>query len=91
MNFKKLVLGCIEASKQASSFRPIQEKKQNLQVNIRWKALDEICKMYILLHRSDIKISAKSLHKFGNIELLVIKTQFIRIFAILALQLLFSF
>ena len=30
-----------------------------LQVNTRWKALEEIYKMYILLHRSDIKKSAK--------------------------------
>ena len=30
-------------------------RRQNLQVNIRWKALDEIYKMYILLHRSDLK------------------------------------
>ena len=34
-------------------------RRQILQVNIRWKALDEIYKMYILLHRSDLKISAK--------------------------------
>jgi len=30
-----------------------------LQVNIRWKALDEIYKIYMLLHRSDLNISAK--------------------------------
>ena len=34
-------------------------RRQILQINIRWKALDEIYKMYILLHRSDLKISAK--------------------------------
>ena len=34
-------------------------RRQILQVNIRWKALDEIYKMYILLHRSDSKNSAK--------------------------------
>ena len=28
-----------------------------LQVNIRWKALDEIYKIYMLLHRSDLNIS----------------------------------
>ena len=28
-----------------------------LQVNIRWKALDEIYKIYMLLHRSDLSIS----------------------------------
>ena len=30
---------------------------ENLQVNIRWQALDEIYKMYMLLHRSDLNIS----------------------------------
>ena len=29
----------------------------NLQVNTRWKALDEIYKIYMLLHRSDLNIS----------------------------------
>ena len=28
-----------------------------MQVNIRWKALDEIYKIYMLLHRSDLNIS----------------------------------
>ena len=32
-------------------------RRQNLQVNIRWKALDEIYKIYMLLHRSDPNIS----------------------------------
>ena len=39
--------------------RSLLYRRQILQVNIRWKALDEIYKMYILLHRSDLKISAK--------------------------------
>ena len=34
-------------------------RRQLLQVNIRWKSLDEIYKMYILLHRSDIKTQQK--------------------------------
>ena len=33
-------------------------RRQILQVNIRWKALDEIYKMHIPLHRSDLKIPA---------------------------------
>ena len=33
-------------------------RRRVLQVNIRWKALDETYKIYILLHRSDLKISA---------------------------------
>ena len=32
-------------------------RRQILQVNIRWKALDEIYKIYMLLHRSDLNIS----------------------------------
>ena len=32
-------------------------RRQILQVNIRWKALDEIYKIYMLLHRSDQNIS----------------------------------
>ena len=32
-------------------------RRQILQENIRWKALDEIYKLYVLLHRSDLNIS----------------------------------
>ena len=46
-------------------------RRQILQVNIRWKALDEICKIYMLLHRSDLNISAifrqfSGVFKVGN-------------------------
>ena len=34
-------------------------RSQILQENIRWKALDEIYKIYMLLHRSDLNISEK--------------------------------
>ena len=33
-------------------------RSQLLQQNIRWKALDEIYKICMLLHRSDLNISA---------------------------------
>ena len=39
--------------------RSLLYRRRFLQVNIRWKALDEIYKIYILLHRSDLKIPAK--------------------------------
>ena len=39
--------------------RSFLHRRQNLQENIRWKALDEIYKIYMLLHRSDLNISAK--------------------------------
>jgi len=38
--------------------RSLLYRRQILQVNIRWKALDEIYKIYMLLHRSDLNISA---------------------------------
>ena len=37
-----------------------------LQVNIRWKALDEIYKIYMLLHSSDLNISEKYFSKFSS-------------------------
>ena len=39
--------------------RSLLYRRQNLQVNIRWKALEEIYinKIYTLLHRSDLSIS----------------------------------
>ena len=39
--------------------RSLVYRRQILQENIRWKALDEIYKIYMLLQRSDLKISAK--------------------------------
>ena len=41
-------------------------RSQTLQVNIRWKALDEIYKIYMLLHRSDLNISA-NFHRFFGV------------------------
>ena len=37
--------------------RSLLYRRQILQENIRWKALDKIYKIYILLHRSDLNIS----------------------------------
>ena len=50
--------------------RSLLYRRQILQVNIRWKALDEIYKIYMLLHRSDLNISEFFrqffLHFFGK-------------------------
>ena len=55
--------------------RPLLCRRQILQVNIRWKALDEIYNIYMLLHRSDLNISeffrqkiSHFLAKFAKIE-----------------------
>ena len=41
-------------------------RRQILQENIRWKALDEIYKIYMLLHRSDLNISEKCRQTFSH-------------------------
>ena len=39
--------------------RSLLYRRQILQENIRWKDLDEIYKIYMLLYRSDLKIQQK--------------------------------
>ena len=46
--------------------RSLLYRRQILQENIRWKALDEIYKIYMLLHRSDLNISEKFRLTFSN-------------------------
>ena len=53
MKIKWLVLGCIEA-----------DFCKKIIQNIRLKALDEIYKMYMLLQRSDLNISANFRREF---------------------------
>ena len=42
--------------------RSLLYRRQFLQENIRWKALDEIFKIDMLLHRSDLKMLANLRH-----------------------------
>ena len=44
--------------------RSLLYRRQVLQENIRWKALDEIYKICMLLHRSDLNISEKIVKLF---------------------------
>ena len=48
--------------------RSLLYRRQILQVNIRWKALDEIYKIYMLLHRSDLNISENVKSNFFKIN-----------------------
>ena len=45
--------------------RSLLYRRQILQVNIRWKALDEIYKINMLLHRSDLSISENFRQNFS--------------------------
>ena len=49
-----------------SRARSLLYRRQILQVNIRWKALDEIYKIHMFLHRSDLTISAKCRETFSH-------------------------
>ena len=46
--------------------RSLLYRRQILQENIRWKALDEIYKIYMPLHRSDLNISEKNRQRFSH-------------------------
>ena len=46
--------------------RSLLYRRQFLQQNIRWKALDEIYKIYMLLHRSDLNISENFRQTFSH-------------------------
>ena len=46
--------------------RSLLYRRQILQENIRWKALDEIYKIYMLLHRSDLNFSENFCQTFSH-------------------------
>ena len=46
--------------------RSLLYRRKILQENIRWKALDEIYKIYMLLHRSDLNISENFRQTFSH-------------------------
>ena len=46
--------------------RSLLYRRQILQQNICWKALDEIYKVYMLLHRSDLNISENFRQTFSR-------------------------
>ena len=48
--------------------RSLLYRRQILQVNSRWKALDEIYKIYMLLHPLYLKMSAKNRQHFFTNE-----------------------
>ena len=48
--------------------RSLLYRRQILQENIRWKALDEIYKIYMLLHRSDLNISENFRQTFSHVS-----------------------
>ena len=70
--------------------RSLLYRRQILQENIRWKALDEIYKIYMLLHRSDLNISENFRQKFShflaNLQKFIIFELFSLIFALILMK-----
>ena len=56
--------------------RSLLYRSQILQANIRWKALDEIYKIYMLLHRSDFNISSKFREILSHFSAKIFKLKF---------------
>ena len=76
---------------ELQSARSLLYRRQILQVNIRWKALDEIYKIYMLLHRSDLNMSEKIVKLFrifGNILQIIVIFEF---FSVIFAQILMKF
>ena len=58
--------------------RSLLYRRQSLQENIRWKALDEIYKIYMFLRRSDLNISAKLCQTYSHFWQIFAKITHIR-------------
>ena len=66
-------------------------RRQILQVNIRWKARDEIYKIYMLLHRSDLNISENCRQCFSHFLANFAKFVFFEFFSLVFAQILMKF
>ena len=71
--------------------RSLLYRRQILQVNIRWKALDEIYKIYMLLHRSDLNISEILRQNFSHFLAKFAKIRFFEFFSLIFAQILMKF
>ena len=72
--------------------RSLLHRRQILQVNIRWKALDEIYKIYMLLHRSDLNISEKIRQTFSHFsDFFLQKFVIFELFSVIFAQILIKF
>ena len=68
--------------------RSLLYRRQILQENIRWKALDEIYKIYMLLHRSALNIFAIFCK---NLQILTFVFFFFESFSLIFAQILMKF
>ena len=62
----RTLLWCFIQMSKLYEARSLLYRRQIFQENIRWKALDEIYKIYMLLHRSDLNISETFCQTFSH-------------------------
>ena len=68
--------------------RSLLYRRQILQEIIRWKALDEIYKIYMLLHRSDLNISNNFRQTFSHFSANFAKFVIFELFSLIFAQIL---
>ena len=66
-------------------------RRQILQENIRWKALDQIYQIYMLLHRSDLNISENFRQTFLHFLAIFAKIVIFEFFSLIFAQILMKF
>ena len=71
--------------------RSLLYRRQILQENIRWKALDEIYKIYMLLHRSDLNISENFRQTFSHFWKILAKFVIFEFFSLISAQISMKF
>ena len=71
--------------------RSLLYRRQILQVNSRWKALDEIYKIYMLWHRSDLKFSENFRQTLPHFLANFAKIRFFEFFPVIFAQSLMKF
>ena len=72
----------------ARSARSPPYRSRFKQVNIRWNTLDEIYKIYMLLHRSGLNISEIFRHAFSNLLAKLLKSVIFEFFSVIFAQIL---
>ena len=71
--------------------RSLLYRRQILQLNLRWKALDEIYEIYMLFHRSDLNISENVRHTFSHFSARFAKFVISEFFSLIFAQILMKF
>ena len=71
--------------------RSLLYRRQMLQEDIRWKALDEIYKIYMLLHRSHLNISEKFRQTFCIVRQNFANIRFFDFFSLILAQIFMKF